>query len=214
VRETRIRETVSHEIRTYAIEMIYQVFSAADVPRTYEIPAVVFSYGPREAPSQNSSAWDPVPVQVSPLTSSEDEFKPPIFWSWVSPSPWIVRRLGAVLLLGSLGVAALLFRKRFRRHSPFGNGLKRLSRQRDPRAALTLFRHVLNEKAGLAIFPNNLEELYHVFPQARAHRQDLLDLVLLSDEVSFNPSSAKVSDDLLRKISDTMKKMKRLEAWA
>lgn len=214
VRGRKISEKTTRDMRTYTLELIYQVFSSSDMARTFEIPKVEFSYGPRNAPSGNSSAWASVPITVSPLTSPEDEFQPPLLWSWRSSAPQIIRVAGAALLLGSIGFAVFLFQKKVRRHSPLGDGLKRLSREKNPQTALIIFRNALNEKAGRAIFPTNLEDLFRVFPEARACEDELLNLVRLSDEASFNPKSSKVGDGLLRRVAATMKKMKRLETWA
>lgn len=214
VRTRKVSENGTRDLRTYNIEMTYQVFFASDTAQSFEIPGVEFLYGTRNGPLDRSLQWGAVPITISPLTSPVDEFQPPIPWSWKSSTPQIIRNAGVLLLLGGIGAAAFLFRGKARSRSPLGDGLKRLSREKDPRAALILFRNVLNEKAGQAIFPTNMEELFRVFPKARACEKELRNLVVLSDEMSFNPKSFKAGNGLLRNIAETMKKMKRLERWA
>lgn len=214
VRERKIKQSATGSLRTYDLEIVYQLFSAALSAQDFQIPALEFMYGPREFPSAYVSSLPAVSITISPLTSPGDSFKPHILWSWTSPSSKFVRRAGAALMLTGGGLAAFLFARRGRKRSLFKAALKRLSSEKDPAAALVIFRNVLNEKAGRAIFPGNLGDLLNVFPEAKVHEKELLNLVLLSDEMSFNPNSVMQGNGLLGRISETMKKLKRLETWA
>jgi hypothetical protein len=211
--EKKITVHETRAARIYQVDLTYQIVSVSDGTHSFAIPGVDFSYGPAEAPAENASSWPPVLVTVSPLTMPGDGFKPALLWSWNTFTPQVVRGAGAILLLGGMTAAGLVFRGRAARDSMFAKGLERLSGERNPRAALIIFRSVLNEKAGRAIFPTNMEDLLRVFPQAAPHREELLRLVLLSDQVSFNPEGAVPGDGLLRDIRNTMKKMRRLERW-
>jgi hypothetical protein len=213
IRERRIKESATADIRTYDLEIVYQLFSAADHAQEFRIPPFDFLYGPREHPSAYVSALPAVSIAISPLSSPGDSLKPHILRSWTSPSSRFVRRAGAALMTAGGALAALLFARRGGKHSHFKAALKRISREKDPAAALVIFRNVLNEKAGRAIFPGNLEDLLRVFPEAKVYENELLNLVLLSDDVSFNPKSDTGSNGLLGMITDTIKRLKRLETW-
>jgi len=214
VREIKIASAASAGARTYVIEAVYQIFMAAGSAQTFHIPSFKFSYGTKEMAKAYVSELPPVAVTISPLTSHEDTFKPHILWSWISPTSRILRLSGAVLMPAGFAPAIYLLVRRGRKRSPFRAAWKRLSREKDPAAALVIFRNVLNEKAGKAIFPGNLNDLLLVFPEAKAYEHELLNLVLLSDEVSFNPKSVMAGNGLVGRISGTMKKLKRLETWS
>ncbi|PKN65989.1 MAG: hypothetical protein CVU57_07320 [Deltaproteobacteria bacterium HGW-Deltaproteobacteria-15] len=214
VRERSIKESAAANVRTYDLEIVYQLFSAAVNAQIYRIPPFEFSYGPREKTTAYVSRLPAVSVTISPLTSPGDSFKPHVLWSWTSSSSRFVRFAGAALMLTGGAFAAFLFSRRGRKRSHFKGALKRISREQDPAAALVIFRNVLNEKAGRAIFPGNLGDLLYVFPEAKVYEKELLSLVLLSEEMSFNPNSVMQSNGLLGRISETMKKLKRLETWA
>jgi len=214
VREIMITRAATADSRTYGLEVVYQIFLAAGGAQTFQIPSFKFSYGTKGMLKAHVSELPTVPVTISPLTSAEDTFKPHLLWSWLSYTPRILRLSGAVLMLAGIVPALYLFARRGRKRSPFKAAWKRLSRESDPATALVIFRNVLNEKAGKAIFPGNLNDLLLAFPEAKACERELLNLVLLSDEVSFNPKSVMAGNGLIGRISETMKKLKRLEAWS
>lgn len=215
LRSRRVLESGNRGARTYRLMMVYQLFSAPEGVLPLEIPPILFSYGPRGQPAAHASSLPPVEVAVSPLTSKGDSFKEGNPWSWISPTRTIARVTGLFLILVS-GVLLLLTLSRSspRAHSPFDRALRRIAREKNAAAALTIFRNALNEKAGKAVFLGNAEDLFMAFPSGRAMKGEVLDLIAISDELSFNPGTAAVDDQLRARVSAVVKRLKRSELWA
>lgn len=212
--DRRIMIIEGKKARVYEIQMIYQVFSASMSGHILEIPKIPFSYGPRGNPEVRIDSLPQVPLVISSLTSPQDQYKPFLFWIWKSPTDGIIRNGAIALLLSSMGAFLIWIGRGVRMHSPFRFALRRLSREKDSAAALMIFRSALNEKAGKAIFATNLGEFFRSFPQARSFERDMQRLLFLSDEISFNPEKSVTTDGIVRQVSDTMKKLKRVESWA
>ncbi len=199
--------------RIYRLTVVYQAFLAPEIPQWIEIPSRKFFFGPRGNLSAFSSDLPSIPVMVSPLTSAQDRFRPPILQVWESSYAEMIRRIGFGLVLAGALLWALFLRDRLRRPSPFRAVSRRLARETDPSAALVLFRGALNEKVGRAVFPSNLQDLFQSFPPAQKHRREIEDLVRLSEEVLFNPAG-EGPGDLVSRISDLTGKLARAEIWA
>jgi hypothetical protein len=195
----------------YALRVVYQIFFTGDGTKPFEIPALRFSYGPKENPSANSSALPAIPIVVSHLASQGAPFQPPILWLWATPTPHHLRLIGLALLLGGMIPFFFWERRRLHVYSPFRAARRKISRERDPVAALILFRKALNEKAGKAIFRHNLAYFFETFPQARPYETEVQEMLGLSDEVIFNPQNSVPPDGLILRISDLAEKLRRVE---
>lgn len=216
IKGIKVREALEGRRRVYRISVVYQVFRSVGGARSKAFPPVAFSYGPKANPSAH--AWSlpaTAPVEVSTLTEKGADFKPAITFSWNGSSRETVQWIGvALIFVGACLLTFRLFSKRASRtHSPFATGLRDLSRDKRPAAALLVFRRALNAKAGRAIFSQNLDALFEAFPAARPFEEEVRELVLLSDEVSFNPERRGLDDDLVPMIARLMRNLRRRERW-
>ncbi len=214
VKSRHIEHRRGRDAERYQISFVYQVFSAAEATKHFEIPAAKFSYGPKGNPGANASRLPAIPVLVSPLVFEGAAFQPPIRLIWNSPSPHHLRLIGVVLLLA--GTIPFFFweRRRLRVYSPFRAAGKKISRTKDPVAALIFFRGALNKKAGKAIFPHNLTDFFETFPQARPYEREVEEMVGLSDEMVFNPQNSIPVEGLIPRICALAEKLKKAEKWA
>ncbi len=213
VKERKIEERVQGEHRVYRLSYVYQVFSAGEEAKSFSIPEIKFSYGPKAKPSSYSSSLPSLPVEISPISSPKDSLKPSIRHVWTSSSAEILRLIGVAILLGS--AFSIVFRRGKRLHvrSPFRAASRRLSREADPVAAMIVFRRALNEKAGRPIFPHNLEDLFLTFPRARAYEKEIRDIVSLSEELVFNPRYPLPGNGLNERVRALARELRRAELW-
>ncbi len=213
VKERRIEQRVHGGRRVYRLSFVYQVFSAGQEARSFEIPAIKLSCGPKQKPSSNSFSLPPVPLEISPISSPGGALKPSIRHVWTGSSSQVIRLVGVAILIGS-GLAVVFRRgKRLHVHSTFRAASRKLSRENDPVAAMIIFRRALNEKAGKPIFPHNLEDLFVTFPRARGYETEIKEIVSLSEEVVFNPRHHLPGNGLNDRIRTLAHELRRAELW-
>jgi len=203
----KILEKKDHEIK---LLFVYQVFILGSVTQKAKIPPVEFRYGSESLESP------PVSLQISPLTHKKSKFRPPIFWEHADSLTFYSKILGGVLVAMGLFFLALFARKSFLRVSPFKEALKKIKSTKTQSVifALTTFRDSLNQKAGCAIFANNLESLFEKMPRASKHEKILLELINLSDKLSFCSDDKFQPDTMWRRMTiSTLKNLLRRERW-
>jgi hypothetical protein len=214
IKKMTIVKTRNHGYPAYQLTFVYQVFASSDRADFVEIPEIKFSYGPVEDPSGRAAVLPRLRIVISPLAPEGASFKPAIPWARRSLFPGILWWAGALCLLVSSLLLFLSIRKRLSTPSPFTRALKELSKDRQSPAALILFRSALNQSAGKAIFASNLEELFRTLPGGTRYRDEIREMILLSDEVSFNPESHSKGDNSAIRIRALLKKLRRVQRWA
>lgn len=216
IKRVKVRNITDRHAHVYLLSFVYQVFPSTDGSHGKSIPRIKFLYGPKEEPSLYSSDLPPsAPVLISSLTKDGTQFKPAISFSWKSPYQELARRVGIALLIGSglILLSVFVSRKPPRDPSPFRVAMKDLSRENDPTAALLIFRHALNKKAGRAIFPHNLPVFFDAFPRIQKYEKEVQELVLLSDEASFNSKHKPLEHELIQRTKRTIENLGRSERW-
>jgi hypothetical protein len=213
VRGSTIREAIRNKKRTYEVSIVYQVFSSSKSVRIIETPALPFHYGPKGNTAAYATALPPVPITVSPLTAAGAQLQPPILSAAHNSSSKILLAIGTAIMLLSALLLAFAMRRPFRGPSPFSTALKGLKAESDPEAALARFRTALNTKAGRVVFNNNVNDFFGAFPAARPLREEIRDLIALSDEVSFNPRTSVRTGEVIERVSRVVKRLRRMERW-
>lgn len=214
VKKVTIEKTKDHGYQAYQLNFLYQVFTSSDRADFVEIPQIRFSYGPNDNPSGREAVFPPLRIVISPLAPEGASFKPAIPWAKRSLFPGILWWAGGALLLINSLLLFVLIRKRLSTPSPFTQALRKLSKEKDTSAALVLFRSALNETAGKAIFANNLDQLFRAFPRGAPYHDEIRELILLSDEVSFNPEYHPEGSGSAKRIRSLLRQLRRVQRWS
>ncbi len=209
-----IEKTSSRGYPNYRTSVIYQVFVSTERADFFDIPQIHFSYGPDGNSSIHTAVLPPLRIVISPLAPQGASYKPAIPWTRRSFFPGILFWAGVGLLLTDSLFLFFLIRKRLSTPSPFTLALRKMSGKTDAPAALVLFRSALNEAAGKAIFASNLDDFIQTIPRGAAYRDEIRELILLSDEMSFNPEYHPEPDGSVKRIRLLMKRMRRGKRWA
>ncbi len=202
VKKRKIEEGVRAGRRICKISYVYQIFAAPEEMLT-KIPGIRLS---------DRLVLPEIPIIVSPLTFKGARFMPPAVWQWENSLAGLIAKAGIVVFAAGLVLVIVFTRRRFRSRSVFGPALKKLSSRKEAAFALFLFRNALNTKAGKAVFPDNLEELFLAFPKARKLQKEISEMIGLSDEASFDPKAEDRADIAVR-VSALLKQLKKEERW-
>ncbi len=209
-----IKKTGSGGYPSYRTSLIYQVFVSTERADFFDIPEIHFSYGPDENPSLRTAVLPPLRIVISPLAPEGASYKPAIPWMRKSFFSGILWWVGIALLLTNSLFLFFLIRKSLSTRSPFTLALRKMPGKTDALTALVVFRSALNEAAGKAIFASNLDDFIQAIPRGAAYRDELRELILLSDEMSFNPEYHPEPDGSVKRIRWLMKKLRRGQRWA
>ncbi len=191
-KEAKIAKINENEKNTFLLELKFQIFQVFKEPSNIVLPKIGFFYGSKENPSRHKGTLPSVAVRISPLCGQEKPSFQPFFEPGPRPTKtswFIILGSGIFAFLGLAWLAVILIKER-RSPSVFKKALKAI-RQFKPEEynkILLSFQRALNQKAGQAIFPDNLDNLFKVFPAARKRTQKILDILVLQESVVFNPN--------------------------
>ena len=213
IKKILVEKTSSRGYPSYRTSVIYQVFVSTERADFFDIPEIHFSYGPDGSSSIHTAVLPPLRIVISPLAPQGASYKPAIPWTRKSFFSGILWWAGIALLSMNSLFLFVSIRKRLSTPSPFTRALRKLSGKTDAPAALVLFRSALNEAAGKAIFASNLDDLIRAIPGGAPCRDEITELILLSDEVSFNPGYQPEGDGSVKRIRGLMKKLRKGQRW-
>lgn len=209
-----------NEENIYRLKIDIQIFRVFKEVKNLVVPEIEFFYGSTENSRQFTGRLPKVIIKVSPLCGKEEPTFQPFFE--VKPQSaglqWFTIGVGALMLC--LGLSIFLITVIEKQHHPscFKRAVKRMKEMAPGKynEILLIFRRVLSEKAGQAVFAQNLDKFFNILPCVKKQRAEITDLIKLSDDLSFNPKFQLEGNELLNikpRVFAALKSLARREQW-
>lgn len=210
LREIRVEQRETVEVKQYHLEFDYQVFTRSDVVSKFELPREVLHLG-TDGKSLNLliPAWQ---FQVSPLATYSrgdiekdmSPYRPPL----TVDSPVLEYLLAGFLLLMLAGVGGLVYLHADEAWfpgmgGPFAASYRKIANLDDSseglRAAATSIHIALNQTLGENVFSQNLEQLFQQKPAFKTLEAEISSFFALSNHLLYGmtlsePVAARISD--------------------
>lgn len=196
--------------RTLSVRYLLQIFYAPDSVTRLIIPDRRVVFRSELAGEPLEASIPSFTVAISPLTDSSSGLEP----DWSAPRPsafWIRLFAGSLAILLVVWAFALAVDRRRQRRLVFRRADRQVRGARDCGAALLVLHRALEERAGKALFPNDLDALAESWPPAADVRSDLERFFALSSAHFYGDHRADGSAECLSWVRQLSNRLMILE---
>lgn len=195
---------------TLSIRYLFQLFYVPDSVTHLSIPERRLVFRSEDTGEALQASISGFTVGISPLTDSSSGLEP----DWIAPRPstyWIRLLAGSLAILLGVWMTSVAVERRRQRRLVFRRADRELRSARDCGEAMLVLHRALEERAGKALFPHDLDALAERWPPAAEVRSDLEQFFALSSAHFYRNHGTDGSADCLSWVRQLSNRLMTLE---